>query len=445
MDSTLTIKPDSTVSANLSKLDSIRSATEADYNTFKARHDSITQISDAAQTKLQSKIDSLTALNLPVVDLNDKLDSIKESRISKLQELEIKWDETRSRHTASIRELNLPPPWDQPQSNLLAATEKLDLNLPKTDFSLPSFSPDQPLGLDLPGIESPVRDIDLNKPEIPGLPSAELEQVKQYTDQVKAIKEGKVDDVIDNQLRGIEEISGLQEQQSQFEMPELDPNKAKQQYVSMARQAAKEHFAQKFDQVDDAMKKMSKLKQKYSSVQSVKDLPKRRPNEMRDKPFVERLVPAINLQLMQRNVWMLDVNPSVGYRFNPYFSAGLGWNQRWAYDFDNDKYAHDERMYGPRIYSEYSLKKAIAFRLETDYVNALVRTRFNDPVGREWVWNLLGGIKKDYRISKRLRGNLQLMYNFIDPKDKSPYPRLNVRIGFELGMGKGKQSKSVQL
>jgi hypothetical protein len=62
-------------------------------------------------------------------------------------------------------------------------------------------------------------------------------------------------------------------------------------------------------------------------------------------------------------------------------------------------------------------------------------------VGREWVWNLLGGIKKDYRISKRLRGNLQLMYNFIDPKDKSPYPRQNVRIGFEFGWGKKTREK----
>jgi hypothetical protein len=40
---------------------------------------------------------------------------------------------------------------------------------------------------------------------------------------------------------------------------------------------------------------------------------------MRDKSFVERLVPAINLQLMQRNVWMLDVNPSLGYRFQSLF------------------------------------------------------------------------------------------------------------------------------
>lgn len=435
-DSTASIRPDSTVALKLAKLDSIRLETEKDYDSFKSKYDSISQVTDAVQSKLQSKIDSLTNLNLPTLDLSHKLDSTKEARTANLRELDSKWESKKSKHTTAVSELNLPPPWDQGQQALVDATSKLDLSLSMPDANLPSFSLNDPLNMDMPGVDSPLGEIDLNKPQLSDLKSEELNQLQGYAKDAKSIKEGKVDDVIDNQVKKIDGVSTFEDQKSQMELPSMDPAKAKQQYLNMARASAMEHFAGKFDQVDDALGKMSKLKKKYPNVQSVKNLPKRRPNEMKDKPFAERLVPAISLQLMQRNLWMLDVNPSMGYRFNQYFSTGIGWAQRWAYDFDKNEYAWEDRMYGPRIYGEYLLKPGFGFRLEPDYVNALVRTRFDVPVGREWVWNLKVGIKKEYKINKKIKGNLQLMYNLLDPQYKSPYPRLNVRIGFELGLKK---------
>lgn len=435
-DSTFQIDPDSTITAKLDKLDSIRLSTEVDYKNFKSRYDSINKISEATQSSIQSKIDSLTTLNLPTLNLSHKLDSTKEVNTSKLKELESKWESTKSKHTSSITELNLPPPWDHGQQSLVAATSKLDIKLPIPEANLPFLSLDQGLNVDLPEVESPLGDIDVNTPNLSDMKPGELNQLEGYTQDVKAVKEGKVDEVIDNQLQNVEGVGELQAQQNQMEMPSMDQAKAKQQYLQMAKLSAKEHFAGKFDQVDNAMSNMSKLKKKYSSVQSIKNLPKHKPNEMRVKPFVERLVPAFNLQLMQRNVWMLDANPSLGYRFNPRFSTGIGWVQRWGYNFDSNEYAYEERMYGPRVYGEYELKQGFAIKLEADYVNALVRTLFDDPIGREWVGNLKAGIKKQYRISKKINGNIQALYNVIDPDKRSPYPRFNIRIGFDFGLKK---------
>lgn len=435
-DSTRQVKPDSIITVKLDKLDSIRLSTEVDYSNFKRKYDSINHISEATQSSIQSKIDSLTTLNLPTLDLNPKLDSAQKARMSKLRELETSWNTKKDKHTSAITGLNLPPPWDQAQEGLAAATSKLDLNLPISKANLPSFSLDQPLNIDLPGVDSPLGELDLNKPQLSDLKSDELNQLQGYAKDAKSIKEGKVDEVVDNQVKKIDGVSAFEEQKSQMEVPAMDPAKAKQQYLNMARASAMEHFAGKFDQVDNAMSNMSKLKKKYASVQSVKNLPKRKPNEMTDKPFVERLVPSFNLQLMQRNVWMLDVNPSLGYRFNPHFSTGIGWVQRWGYNFDNNEYAYEERMYGPRVYGEYYLKQGFGLILESDYVNALVRTPFDDPIGREWVWNLKVGIKKEYRISKKINGNLQALYNLIDPDKRSPYPRFNIRIGFDFGLKK---------
>lgn len=435
-DSTLLIQPDSTVAARLNQLDSIRHETESDYLKFKNKYDSVNQSASAKQAKLQSKIDSLTTLNLPTLDLSRKLYSATEARTSKLKELESKWEKTKSKHTSSITELNLLPPWDQGQQSLVAATSKLDIKLPVPEANLPSLSMDQGLNVDLPGVESPLGDLDVNTPNLSNMKPEELNQVEGYSNDIKAVKEGEVDEVIDNQLQNVDGVGELKAQQNQMEMPSLDQAKAKQRYLQMAKQSAMQHFAGKFDQVDNAMNNMSKLKKKYSSVQSIKNLPKRKPNEMRDKPFVERLVPAFNLQLMQRNVWMLDFNPSLGYRFNSHFSTGIGWVQRWGYNFDSNEYAYEERMYGPRVYGEYELKQGFTFKLESDYVNALVRTLFDDPIGRDWVWNLKAGIKKEYRINKKINGNIQALYNVIDPDKRSPYPRFNIRIGFDFGLKK---------
>ena len=445
-DPAVLIQPDSTVTAKLNQLDSIRQETETDYLRFKSQYDSINQTAGETRSKLQSKIDSLTALNLPTLGLSQKLDSAGEANSSKLKELESKWEDTKSKHTSGIAELNLPPPWDQGQQSLMAATSKLNIELPIPEANLPSLSLDQRLNLnvDLPGVENPLGDIDVNTPNLSNMKPKELNQLEGYAQDVKAIKEGKVDEVIDNQLQNVEGAAELQAQQNQMDMPSLDEAKAKQQYLQMAKQAAMEHFAGRFDQVDNAMNSMSKLKKKYPSVQSIKNLPKRKPNEMRDKPFVERLVPAFNLQLMQRHVWMLDVNPSLGYRINQHFCSGIGWVQRWGYNLDGHKYAYEERMYGPRVYGGYELKQGFAIKLEADYVNALVRTLFGDPIGREWVGNLKAGLKKGYRISKKINGNIQALYNLIDPEKRSPYPRFNVRVGFDFGLKKKARGNSVQ-
>ena len=96
------LRPDSVVAIQLNKMDSIRKETETDYLRFKSQYDSINQTAGETRSKLQSKIDSLTALNLPTLGLSQKLDSAGEANSSKLKELESKWEDTKSKHTSGI-------------------------------------------------------------------------------------------------------------------------------------------------------------------------------------------------------------------------------------------------------------------------------------------------------------------------------------------------------
>jgi hypothetical protein len=119
---------------------------------------------------------------------------------------------------------------------------------------------------------------------------------------------------------------------------------------------------------------------------------------------------------------------------------GRGWNHRIAYDFNRGKFNLDMCIYGPRSYGEFRIKKGFSGRLEVDVMNTPVRVPpSQDFATKEWVWGAMAGMKKEYRISKSLRGNAQVLYNLFNPHYKSPYTdRLNMRIGIEYKISKKK-------
>jgi hypothetical protein len=105
-----------------------------------------------------------------------------------------------------------------------------------------------------------------------------------------------------------------------------DPEVMKEQGVEQLQQAAMNHFAGKEQVLQQAMDKMSKYKEKYGSLASLANVPKRPPNEMRGKPLIERLVPAFMVQIQKEgNDLLVDLNPYIGYRFTGKFTAGPGW------------------------------------------------------------------------------------------------------------------------
>ena len=143
------------------------------------------------------------------------------------------------------------------------------------------------------------------------------------------------------------------------------------------------------------------------------------------------------MQFQSFHYFSLDVNASAGYKFRKRIVAGLGWNQRWAYD--GSDFVLSAKIYGVRSYGEFHLNKGFALRADVECMNTQVKpvTQAAETTHREWVWSVFTGIKQEYRITKNLRGNAQVMYNLFDPEYKSPYAdRINVRMGFEYAIKK---------
>jgi hypothetical protein len=451
--------PDS-LPPSLQKIDSIRHTFALTADSIQSKYQETVAAINTRTNDLNRTIDSLNHLDLPTAKYTHTLDSLHQLHVSTTTKLKSKLDSLKAKTIGKLTALELPPEYKEPLKNLTDNVDALslegDIKIPELKipgYSLPEINGVGDLSakagglgtLDnadlLPEIKTPVGDV-----------GQLSQQANAYQDDIKNITEGNLNDVqalpetIEEQASKVEGIDELQKQsgvidQHKAKLDDLnDPDKAKEKAVGMAKEAAVDHFAGKEEQLKSAMEKISKYKQKYSSVSSIKDLPKRPPNPMKSKPFIERLGPGLYLQYQQKNFYLLDVNPYIGYKLTGRFTTGLGWNRRYAYDKDRGAFNARSRIFGPRGYVDFKLGKGFIAHLEGEAMNSFVPStlRGNPDAGhREWVWGMMTGIKKEYKIYKNLRGTALIQYNLFNRYYKAPYvDRLNSRIGFEYALKK---------
>jgi hypothetical protein len=383
-------------------------------------------------TAMQRQIDSLGNAGIPVENLMMQLDSLQTAMENVLTDFTARAETIKQTAMNNIQRLGLPEELSEQVENYSSIINRFNLSLPDAEMALPAFGSDQ--AFSLPSIKDKLPST-IGNIKINGL----TKDVDEFAEQVSAIREQLPDSLSAALVAERIEAEASEYLASRFgEMPEVPPiptdeDGVKEELEKHIREQAVNHFQEHQQKLSAAMDQVNQYKQKFSSAQSLAELPARVPNEMRGKPFTERLIPGITIQTQQRNDWWFDFNPYAGYRFNSHLVAGLGWVQRVAYNFSAGTVNNAVSAYGVRTYTEYRLMKGLLPRLEMEYLNAPVRVPPDFKYARhEWVWSLMAGIKKEYRLSESLRGNMQVLYNVFDPHHKSPYiDRLNVRMGVE--------------
>ncbi len=414
-----------------------------DVNAYAKKIDSLDQQLANLEDQTMKGIDSLKS------KINNQLDKLKlpkemQGKAAKLtsamDNVSVPSFDSDISGKLGLNKLNTGLP-DMPGQGSLPNTNLPNANVPNVNTNLPGMDVKAP---DLKG-NLPSTDINTGKlNELTGQAGDIQKQVQEATGSQEGL--GKT-----LEGKAAEQVKGLPEQKMP-DVPGLDggipktSEDAQKQLADMAKKEAVNHFAGKEQVLMGAMEKMSKYKQKYSSVSSLKDIEnQKRYNELKGKPLRERLVPALTLQFQSWRDFMLDVNPSVAYRFTTRFKAGLGWNQRVAFNIPQRTYDDNGRVFGIRSYGEYELKKGFGFRLDIEsmYTPEKHRNPVSDYVAeRSWVWGVLVGIKQKYPIYKKLMGNAQVMYNIFDKDHRSPYTdRVNFRIGLEFTMKKKKKQE----
>jgi hypothetical protein len=446
--------PDSLLSASVNKVDSIQTTFNHKADSIKGSFQKAISKTDSLQSTVRTKIDSLQALQLPTDHLQKKLDSLTNKKLETVNRLSTKIDSLKSTTQAKLNSLDLPPDLKKPvqelsgrldqysiTTNALPALEVPGYSLPRLgDTNMNSSPGNLASSLSIPGVDLPTENI-----------STISKTAEGYTKDMKAITSGNLDEVkqlpstLENkaaEMGGIESITKQGEEMKEM-MNVQDEEAMKQQMMEQAREVAVDHFAGKEEALKGAMEKMSKYKQKYSSVSSLSDLTKRPPNPLKSKPIIERLVPGVSFQYQRKNDYLLDVYLYSGYRHTERLVSGLGWNQRFARNKNNTAWNDQAAIYGPRAFAEYKIGKGFIFHIEGEAMNTFVPFSLRgskDAGERQWVWGMMTGLKTEYGIYKSLRGTVLLQYNIFDPKHKSPYvDRLNTRIGFEYMLKKRKK------
>lgn len=451
----------------------------------------------SAENKLDKPVGDLESkLNKPVNDLESKInkpiDNV-ESKINKpVDNIESKVnDKLNVMRQEGGDKANIPGNLDSNMSLDKAGLPKTDLNKGLGVNTGIDKSTDSPLGntIDKPSVDNPLGKIDnpvsgqteqlgelkdkVN--DVRSVPQQQIDKVRSidevktaqdklgdanqitdkaqsYSGDVRNIASGNFDDTksiqsaAEQKAGELSEVKDLGKQTAQINEakgmidkgkdPEAMKNMAKQQ----VRKQAIDHFKGKEQVLQAAMDKLSKIKAKYPEVTSLKDLPKRPPNPMKGKPFIERIVPGLTIQFQKTNNWLIDLNPVLAYRFSGRINAGLGWNERLSFAKWN-RLSPPDRIYGPRMFGSFGFKKGFSVKAEVEKMNALIPlSAMSSDGSRQWVWSAFVGLKKDYKFMGTVRGNMQILYNMYDDHDNSPYAdRLNVRMGFEFPMKKVKK------
>ncbi|MFN7654911.1 MAG: hypothetical protein ACK5PC_16840 [Cyclobacteriaceae bacterium] len=464
----LQLPVDSTARAAVRKAEAIRNDFQTKTDSLqRAYQQPINQLNER-KASLQQKIDSLHRLQLPTDKYTSKLDSVNRLSTAKTAELMQKVDALKDKATKNLKDLQLPAELQGQTAPLEQAISKF--NIPMVNGKIPDVGINNPIpGVQLPGMSvlpsgTPsipvVNGVGGNPVNIPGAPVGQsildvnqainpTQQLGEYGKDVQAISKGELPDAksIENKAENELNKSG-QMKEITGQNTELDKYKKQlgsrpdSAMLNMAKDQVKteaiNHFAGKEEVLKGAMEKMAKLKSRYSEVKSMADLPKRLPNPLKGKPLIERLVPALSFQIINEKNILLDINPSIAYKIYPKWKAGLGWVERITFNQWTPKVS--ERVYGFRTYNEVSLPKRFQVRGDIELVNAFIPPLLlnqTELAKRDWEWNIIVGFKKDFKVYKSIKGNVQTMYRVWSDHDKAPYPdRLMVRIGFEFPMRK---------
>jgi hypothetical protein len=451
----LLLKKDTLYFKTIVKADSIARAFQSKADSLNVIYQGHYQKVNSVSRRLQSMIDSLTYINLPVENLTNKMDSLHLVMNDQIHSLTKKAEDLKSNITQRLKEIQLPPPLQESLQKLqssvdhytLPSLSEVSTDLPKTiipdfgNWQLPSL--DKQLNLD-----ASIGDIDGKIKELTGKAGGYGEDAQQLLKSdigdfgnIENVMEGKL-----LEMEGAEQLregSVLFKQAEQFDSAAM-AEKANAMVKEMVVKVAKNHFEGKQEVLQKAMTQMTGLKNKYEEVQSMAALPKRMPNPLRGKPFIERFVPGITFQIQKSSYWLLDINPMLMYRIRPQLNFGAGWNHRLP--VNGWLMMKLETVYGPRAALEVRWKKGVHFRLLPEIMNTSIPTLAAQAKGvdithREWVASMFVGIKKDYTLYRQIKGNTEILYNLFDPDGLSPYgDRLAVRFGFDFPMKKASRN-----
>lgn len=184
------------------------------------------------------------------------------------------------------------------------------------------------------------------------------------------------------------------------------------------------------EKLDAAQTKIAEAKEKFPSLESVEEAPKRPPNPYKGDPFLKRLKFGGNFQVNRQEPTSIDASLRVSYLMNQNARIGLGSSYRIGTEKEL-KFNFDDQVFGLQTFFDYTLFKSIYAEALYEWNLTEVPTQNDVSLGNQWVQSGMLGLGNRFRVSKKVSGNFTALYNFLHDAE-SPYPSAwVVRFGFE--------------
>jgi hypothetical protein len=209
------------------------------------------------------------------------------------------------------------------------------------------------------------------------------------------------------------------------------------QQVSMggpnAMAQIQQNLAQAHAEIDKLKDKINKLGGSSSDI----EMPDFKPNEQKTKSFLKRLKFGSNIQSQTANRYFpvtTDVGISIAYKLNndkSIIGIGASYKVGWGKGF-NDIHITNQGV-GLRSFIDYKIKKS--FFLSGGYEqNYKIAFSSIEQLKNYNVWQTSGliGISKKYKISKKFKGNMQLLWDFMSYQQIPRTQPIVYRLGYTL-------------
>lgn len=425
-----------------------------------------------SENVVSRQLDSIRQLKMPTLAKQRKLDSISNRAGNLRKELDIKQTQLQEKLTrryddwanslgkklnsdsSGLRMLGVPST-SLPTNGLPA--ESVDVpSVPNTTIHSPA-EPEIPVlnTLDFSELAMSEQLTNVNRnlsiPSMDQLHSME-QNITEFTGPLEEYKEklaiakGSLGDpsrLADEALTGVTEVNGVTgelnaakaaQTNNEF-MQTADQMKEGGALMEQLQNSSLDHFEEKEAAVQAAMTQLSKYKERYPSVGSLSEIKKENwlpKNGLKGVSFRNRIRYGLNFAFQNnRDTLLIDLYPTVSYRITGRFELGAGLMYRVKgvkTDLSVDQY---RPVWGTSMFAVVKTFKAIYLRMETDATSYPVITATDGAPYRDWRWTFLSGIQTNFKLSRQLSGNLQMLYAF-DKSLKDVFPdRLSLRFGIQ--------------
>lgn len=192
-------------------------------------------------------------------------------------------------------------------------------------------------------------------------------------------------------------------------------------------------------QINQGQSQLNELKNKINKLLPRSDdgeIPGFKPNLQKTKSFVKRLEVGTNLQTVKSNNFFpstSDLALSVGYKLNDKSTIGIGSSYKMGWGKDIRHIAVTHQGIGLRSFVDVKLKGSIwiAGGAEMNYRSQFSNFEILNDYS-PWQKSALLGLSKKYRVTKKLKGNMQLLYDFLSKQQIPRTQPVVFRIGYIL-------------